>query len=169
VQKARSHHGAWQAALGLLLAAAVAASARRRGLGVKLGAGYLGGVIAGSGGLFFLPLIAGSLASMPFIEMMTRGLPSMDMAIFGGTAHGNPLFVSALLPLGLIALGASHPRLRGLVAGIAAGVAAHLLFFAVVPVFDLRYVPGSAGMLDSLWLVGNAAICAGLATLTLRR
>ncbi len=169
VQKARSHHGAWQAGLGLLLAAAIAASARRRGLGVKLGAGYLGGVFAGSGGLFFLPLIAGSIASWPVIEMMTRGLPSMDMAVFGGASRGNPLFMSALLPLGLIALGASHPRLRALVAGLAVGVAAHLIFFAVVPVFDLRWVPGVAGTFDSLWLVGNAAICAGLATLTLRR
>jgi hypothetical protein len=93
----------------------------------------------------------------------------MDMAVFGGTGHGNPLFMSALIPLGLIALGASHPRLRGLVAGLAVGVAAHLLFFAVVPVFDLRWVPGTAGTLDSLWLIGNAAVCAALATLTLRR
>ena len=169
VQKARSHHGAWQFGLGLLLAAAVAGSARRRGLGVKLGAGYLGGVLAGSGGLFFLPLIAGSIASWPVVEMLTRGLPSMDMAVFGGTAHGSPLFMSVLIPLGLIALGASHPKLRGLVAGLAVGVAAHLLFFAVVPVFDLRWVPGTAGMLDSLWLAGNAALCAGLAVLTLRR
>jgi serine protease len=169
VQKARSGHGMWQAGLGLLLAAAVAASARRRGLGVKLGAGYLGGVIAGSGGLFFLPLIAGSIASWPVIEMLTRGLPSMDMAVLGGTSHGNPLFMSALLPLGLIALGASHPRLRGLVAGVAVGVAAHLLFFAAVPVFDLSWVPGTAGMLDSMWLAANAALCASLATLTLRR
>ena len=169
MKKARTRDGMWQAGLGLLLAMAVAGSARRRGLGVKLGAGYLGGVIAGAGGLFFLPLVAGSVASWPVVEMMTRGLPSMDMAIFGGTAHGSPLFMSALLPLGLIALGASHPRLRGLVAGVAVGVAAHLLFFAVVPVFDLRWVPGTAGMLDTLWLAGNAALCAGLATLTLRR
>ncbi len=169
VKKARSHHGAWQAALGLLLAAAVAASARRRGLGVKLGAGYLGGVMAGSGGLFFLPLIVGSIASWPVIEAMTRGLPSLDMAVFGATSHGSPLFMSALLPLGLIALGAGHPRLRGLVAGLAVGVAAHLAFFAVVPVFDLRWVPGTAGTLDTLWLMGNAALCAALATLTLRR
>jgi serine protease len=169
VKKARSRDGAWQSALGLLLAAAVAASARKRGLGVKLGAGYLGGVIAGAGGLFFLPLVAGSVASWPVVEMMTRGLPSMDMAVFGGTAHGSPLFMSALIPLGLVALGASHPRWRGLVAGVAVGVAAHLLFFAAVPVFDLRWIPGTSGMLDSLWLAANAALCAGLATLTLRK
>ena len=169
VQKARSHHGAWQFGLGLLLAAAVAASASRRGLGTKLGAGYLGGVLAGSGGLFFLPLMFGAVASWPVVEAMTRGLPSLDMAAFGGQGHGNPLFMSALLPLGLIALGAGHPKLRAIVAGIAVGVAAHLVFFAVVPVFDLRWVPGMAGTFDSLWLTANAALCAVLATLTLRR
>ncbi len=169
VQKARSHHGAWQFGLGLLLAAAVAASARRRGLGTKLGAGYLGGVLAGSGGLFFLPLLFGSISSWPMVEATTRGLPSLDMALFGGLGHGNPLFMSALLPLGLITLGAGHPKLRAIVAGIAVGVAAHLLFFAVVPVFDLRYLPGLAGTLDSMWLIANAMCCAALATLTLRK
>ncbi len=170
VKKARSHHGAWQAGLALLLAAAVAASARRRGLGVKLGAGYLGGAIAGSAGLlFFLPLLAGSIASWPVVEAMTRGLPSLDMALLGGAERGHPLFMSALLPLGLVALGAGHPRLRAVVAGLAVGVAAHLLFFAAVPVFDVRWVPGAFGTLDALWLSANAALCAGLAVLTLRR
>jgi len=169
VKKARSAHGAWQFSLGLLLAAAVAASARKKGLGTKLGAGYLGGVMMGSGGLFFLPLLFGAVSSWPVVEALTRGLPSLDMAAFGGASHGSPLFMSALLPLGLIALGAGHPRLRAIVAGIAIGVAAHLAFFAVVPVFDVRWVPGVAGTLDTLWLMGNAALCAGLATLTLRR
>jgi hypothetical protein len=36
-------------------------------------------------------------------------------------------------------------------------------------VFDLSWVPGTAGMLDSMWLAANAALCASLATLTLRR
>jgi hypothetical protein len=36
-------------------------------------------------------------------------------------------------------------------------------------VFDLRWVPGTSGMLDSMWLAANAAVCAALATLTLRK
>ncbi|MBK9035436.1 MAG: S8 family serine peptidase [Myxococcales bacterium] len=168
IKKARAKDGAYQFGLGLLLAAAVAASARRRGLGTKLGARYLGGVLMGSGGLFFLPWIAASFSSWTGVELLTRGLPSMDMALFGPLAHGNPLFMSALLPLAAIALAAGAPKLRPIVAGLAVGVAAHLLFFAAVPVFDLRYVPG-VGTLDTLWLAGNAALASLLAVLTLRK
>jgi serine protease len=167
IVQARSGHGAYQFGLGMLLAAAVAASVRRRGLGVALGARYLGGVVVGASGLFFLPWLSGSIASWPVVEMFTRGLPSLDMAILGGSAHGHPLFMSALLPLGLLALGFGRAGLRAGLAGIAVGVAAHLAFFAVVPVFDLRYVP--AGTLGTLWLLGNAAGSAGLAALALRR
>lgn len=168
VLAARSKDGAVQFGLGLLLAAAVAASARRRGLGTRLGAGYLGGVLMGSGGLFFLPWIAGGVSSWTGVEMLTRGVPSMDMAFFGPLAHGNPLFMSVLIPLAAIAIGAGAPRARAIVAGLAVGVAAHLLFFAAVPVFDLRYIPGN-GLLDTLWLAGNAALASTLAVLTLRR
>ena len=168
VLKARSKDGAYQFGLGLLLAVAVAASAARgRGLGTKLGGGYLGGVLMGSGGLFFLPWLAGGFSSWTGIEMLTRGLPSLDMAIFGPLSHGNPIFMSALLPLGAVALAAGAPRARTIVAGLAVGVAAHLLFFAAVPVFDLRYVPGAT--LETFWLVGNAALASALAVLTLRR
>ncbi|MBP8809747.1 MAG: peptidase S8 [Kofleriaceae bacterium] len=167
VKAARSKGGAYQFGLGLLLAAAVAGSARRRGLGTKLGAGYLGGVLFGAGGLFFLPWLAPSVSSWFGVEMLTRGLPSYDLALLGPLAHGNPLFMSALLPLAAIALGAGSPRLRPIVAGLAVGVAAHLAYFAAVPVFDLRYVPGVT--LETLWLLGNAALASMLAVLTLKR
>ena len=164
---ARSKHGAAQGGLALLLAAAIAATARRRQLGAPIGVGFFGAAVLGAGGLFFLPWLAGVLSSWWGVEALTRGLPSLDMAVLGPLAHGNPLFMSALLPLGLIAVAGGVPRARGVLAGIAVGVAAHLLFFAAVPVFDLSYVPGAT--LDSLWLAGNAAVCAALAVLTLRR
>jgi serine protease len=170
VLAARSKHGGAQAGLALLLAAAVAASARRRslgGLGVKLGAGFFGASAFTAGGLFFLPWLAGGVSSWWGVEALTRGVPSLDMALFGPLAHGNPLFMSALIPLALVAVAGGVPRLRGVLAGLAVGVAAHLLFFAAVPVFDLRHVPGAT--LDTLWLVGNALVCAALAVLTLRR
>lgn len=169
IKAARAEHGGYQFGLGLLLAAAVAASARRRGLGTTLGARYLGGVLAGSGGLFFLPWIAASFSSWTGVEMLTRGLPSWDLALLGPLAHGNPLFMSALLPLAAIALGAGAPKLRPIVAGLAVGVAAHLTFFAAVPVFDVSYIPGTAGTLDSLWLLANAALASAVAVLTLRK
>lgn len=168
IKAARAEHGAVQFGLGLLLAAAVAASARKRGLGTVLGGRYLAGVLAGSGGLFFLPWFLPSMSSWFGVEMLTRGVPSWDLSLFGPLSHGNPLFMSALLPLAAIGVAAGVPKLRPIVAGLAVGVAAHLLFFAAVPVFDLRYVPGF-GTLDTLWLLANAALASTLAILTLRK
>lgn len=168
VLKARAETGGWQLGLGLLLAGAVAASARRKGLGVKLGASYLAGVVVGASGLFFLPYIAPALSSEPVIGALTRGLPSWDLSLLGPSGHGNALFFSALVPLGLLALGYGVPKLRAPLAGLAIGVAAHLAFFAVVPMTELHYVPGVFG-LGGIWLAVNAVACVLLARLALRR
>jgi serine protease len=165
---ARSKTGGWQLGLGLLLAGAVAASARRRGLGTKLGLGYLGGVVAGASGLFFLPYIAPALSSMPVVHALTHGLPSWDLGLLGATGHGNALFFSAAIPLVLLAIGYGVPKLRGVLAGVAIGVAAHLAFFAVVPMMSLHYVPHAFG-LASIWLAFNAVVCVLLARAALRR
>ncbi len=167
VKKARSQGGGLQFALGLLLAGAVAASARRRGLGVKLGWSYLAGVVIGSSGLFFLPYIAPSLSSLPVLHALTHGVPSWDMALLGPTGHGNALFFSALIPLALLAIGYGVPKLRAPLAGLAIGFAAHLAFFAVVP-FVTVHVPALFGV-GALWLAVNALVCIGLARLALRR
>jgi serine protease len=164
VLKARSSAGGWQLGVGLLMAGAVVAGARRRGSMIKLGFSYLAGVVAGASGLFFLPYIAPSVSSMPVIHAMTHGLPSWDMSVLGPTSHGNWVFFSALVPMVLLAIGYSVPRLRGLLAGVAVGVAAHLAFFAVVPMVSVNVVG-----LSSLWLLANAVACLALARLALRR
>ena len=169
ILKARAATGGWELALGLLMAGAVAASARRRGrLGVKLGPSYLAGVLFGASGLFFLPYIAPALSSAPVIHALTHGLPSWDLSLLGASGHGNALFFSAALPLALLAIGYSVPKLRGVLAGIAVGVAAHLAFFALVPMTPVHYMPHAFG-LASIWLAVNAAACLGLAKLALRR
>jgi serine protease len=160
VKKARSQKGGLQFALGLLIAGAVAASARRKGLGVKVGWSYLAGVVVGASGLFFLPLVAPELSSLPGVYTLTHGLPSWDMSLLGPTGHGNMLFFSALIPLALLAVGYGFPKARAPLAGLAVGIAAHLAVFAVVPaVFGI----------GTLWLVANAIICVGIARLALRR
>jgi serine protease len=166
VLKARSGASGWSLGLGLLLAGAVAASMRKRGIAIK-GLGYLGGVVIGASGLFFLPYLAPSLSSVPGVEMLTRGLPSWDLAAFGAGGHGNAVFFSALIPLGLLALGYGVARLRAPLAGLAIGVAAHLTLHAVVPMSEL-HVPSLFG-LDAIWLVANAALCVALARTALRR
>ena len=168
VLKARSATGGWQLGLGVLMAGAVAAGARRKKLGVKLGPSYLAGVLVGSSGLFFLPYIAPALSSMTGIHALTHGLPSWDLSILGVGGHGNALFFSALLPLAALAIGYSVPRARGLLAGLAVGVAAHLAFFAVVPMTTLHYLPHAFGF-ASIWLAVNAVVCLVLARLALRR
>jgi serine protease len=150
------------------MAGAVAASARKRGLGVKLGGGYLAGVVLGASGLFFLPYLAPTLSSVPVISALTHGLPSWDLSLLGPGGHGNVLFFSALLPLAALAIGYGVPKARAPLAGLAIGVAAHLAFFAVVPMMTLHYVPGVFG-LASMWLGLNAVVCVLLARLALRR
>ncbi len=164
VKEARSGAGGWQLGLGLVLAGLIGMSVRRRGVG--LGASYLGGAVFGASGLFFLPYLLGGASSWPVVEMLTRGLPSWDMSLLGASAHGSPLFFSALIPLGLVATLGGVQRLRPLIAGLAVGVAGHLLFHAGVRLTDVQWMPDA---LDSVWLVVNAAVCGLLAHVTLRK
>jgi serine protease len=168
ILKARGQSGGVQFGIGLLIAGAVAIGARRRGQGTKLGLGYLGGVLLGSSGLFFLPYIAPSWSSKPVLDVLTRGIPSWDLAILGVGGHGNALFFSALIPLALFAVGFGIRRIRGALAGLAVGVAAHLAFFVAVPMTAIQYVPQLPGF-STLWLGLNAALCVLLARLALRR
>ena len=165
VLKARSSTGGYQFALGLLVAGAVVGSLKRRT--IPLGAGYLGGVLLGSAGLFFLPWIAPGVSSLPVVHALTHGLPSWDLAVLGPNGHGNVLFFSALIPLVLLSIGFSIKRLRGVLVGLAIGVSAHLAFFAVVPMATLHYMPAAFGI-SSIWLIVNALVCVGLARVALR-
>jgi serine protease len=145
VKAARGGKSSWPLGLGLVMAGAVAAAARRRGLGVKLGPTFLAGILVGAGSYVF------------------PGFPSWDLSILGAAGHGNALFFSALAPLGLIAAGYGVRRLRGALAGFAAGVGAHLAFHAASGITNIQWVP-----FDPLWLLGNAALCLGLAYLVIR-
>ncbi len=89
------------------------------------------------------------------------------MALLGPLGHGNALFFSALIPLALLAVGYGFKRLRAPLAGLSVGVAAHLAFFAVVPMITMQ-VPSAFGF-ATVWLLLNAAACLGLARLALRR
>ncbi len=163
--KAHTSVGGGQLAIGLALATAVAFTLRRR---EPVGGGYAAGAVAGSGGLFFLPLVSASFASVPVLSLVSHGIPSWDLALAGASLHANPVLMSALIPGALIAVLFGVRRLRGLLAGIAVGVAGHLLFHAVAPVTGLALIPSAFG-LESLWLAANAAICVVLARAALRR
>ena len=102
------------------------------------------------------------------MHALTHGLPSWDLSLLGPSGHGNALFFSALVPLALLALGYGFPKARPVLAGLAVGVAAHLAFFAAVPMTTVHYVPAVFG-LGAIWLAVNALACIGIARLALRR
>ena len=152
-----SGSGPYQLILGLLMAGAVAASARRKGLGVTLNAGYIAGAVIGASGLFFL---APLLSSVPVLGALTQAMPSWG--------PDNALFMSAIIPLGLLAVGYGLPRLRVAAAGLAVGFAAHLAIAALAPATSIAWMPVVFGV-PALWLGVNALACLGLARLALRR
>jgi serine protease len=160
--RTQSGGGYWSLLLGLAMAGAVAGSVRAKS--VKLGATYLGGVVLGASGLFFLPQLAPEVSTWPVINMLSHGMPSWDQSILGG--HGSSLFFSALIPFGLLVLGYGAPKLRAPLAGIAVGFAAHLMLFAMAPV---TAVSAPVVGVSAVWLVLNAALCIWIARIAIRR
>ena len=84
----------------------------------------------------------------------------VDSRSMGAANHGNPIFLSCLLPMLLSIVVVEKPALRALVAGLSAGFAAHLLFAAVMSTVSVLYVPV---LLGRLWLVANGLLCVFLA------
>ncbi len=168
IRKATSEQGGWQFVLGLLLAGGVLSSLRNKGkLGNVVGPGLVGGTLLGASGLFFLPYLSPEWSQLPVVDMLTRGIPSWDMDIFGVSSHGNLLFFSALIPFVLLVLTYSVEWLRIPVAGLALGIAGHLLFHALTATTDIQYVPHWV-IFDSVWLIVNVLLCLGMASLALR-
>ena len=158
VNKASIAYGAWR----LLLAAAIGLipflTLIRRG--------YIFGIpllklplIAASSGFFFLPLIMGG--STPFSQFLTTGIPSWGLILQGAAYHGNPLLLSCLLPMILAVLVVDSKPLRVVVAGLAAGFAAHLIFAALSGCVAVMFVPA---LLGRLWLLGNGLFCVFLSS-----
>ena len=102
--------------------------------------------------------------STPPIWLVLGSMTSM----FGTAGHGNALFMSAIIPFGLLAVGYGMPRLRVALAGLSVGFATHLAVAAMVPGFSVSWMPMIFG-LPAIWLAVNAAACLGLARLALRR
>jgi serine protease len=154
--------GGWAAAFGLLLAGAVAASVRSKG--VRTGAMYLGGVVLGASGLFFLPQLAPEVSTWPVLNMLSHGMPSWDQSILGTGGHA--LFFSALIPFALLVVGYGAPKLRAPLAGLAVGFAAHLVFAAVA---GATAVSAPIIGVSTIWLAVNAIACVLIARTALRR
>jgi serine protease len=114
--------------------------------------------VLASSGLFFLPVLFPCHTA--WCNFWTLGIPSWSIPLMGAAHHGNPLFLSCLLPMLLSIVVVEKPALRSLVSGLASGFAAHLLFAAAMSTVSLLYVPA---VLARLWLIANGLLCVFLA------
>jgi serine protease len=170
LKKSTADWGAYQLGLSALLGLLLLTRLRGRGLlAVRPGFGAAIGLVLGSSGLFFLSgLGLGDVLSGPVATLLTSGAPGWDAAVLGAAGQGNPLFHSLLLPLAAAVLLYSVPRLRGLIFGLAVGVAGHLLFQVPVNALDVQWIPNVLG-LDQLWLALNAGACLAIAHVVARK
>ena len=155
--------GAGGLGLGAALAFVGLAGLRRRGKLAGLGGGFWASLAVGASGLFFVPL----LFSVPQpLAFLTVSLPEMVPATFAGLGQGNPLLWGALLPFAAIAVLSGVARLRGVLAGLAFGIAGALAVAAVIGALDVTFIPD---VLDRAWLALNAGVCVLLGRFVLRR
>jgi serine protease len=157
--KASRRYGGYELGLATLLLFGMCRFLRARGLlGVRPGVGMAVAALLGSSGVFFWPRLG----------VFAHGFPAWDVALFGPSGHANPLFYSALAPIGLAALAYGLVRARGALAGFAVGVAAHLAVVFAAGLVHVHYLP-SAFYVDQIWLCAHAAICFGLGYVIARR
>jgi serine protease len=166
LKKVKLNYGGLQLGLAVLLGTFVAVRLRRRGLGTPLGAGYGAALVLGSSGLFFLPWLG--LGRVPGLGLLAEGFPAWDSALFGAAGHGNVVFYSMFAPVLLAGLLYGVKRCRGLLAGFAVGVAAHLLFYFFWNLGGIRWLPGLFG-LAQIWLCLNALGALALGYVVARR
>lgn len=150
-------YGTAQLVLGLLAGLMALLPLLRRGR-LLHAALTLPGILFGSSGLFFLPLVVPRPTPHEFL--FTHGFPAWDIALFGAAGHANPLFYSCLVPVVLSLLVVESSWLRAMVAGLSAGTAGHLFFAALAGTVTVLYLPA---LLSGLWLVGNGLVCLFLA------
>ena len=158
VWKAGIEFGAWRLGLGMVLLALPALAMLRRGYLVGLLMAIPAAVMASSG-LFFLPLL--SSGATPPCWMFTTAFPSWGLHMLGAPMHGNPLLFSALVPVVLSLIVVDIRPFRSLVAGLAAGWSAHLIFAALSGTVSVLFIPGVIG---TLWLLANGLFLIFLAT-----
>ncbi len=150
--RARTGKGAGSLGLAALAALLGVSGRRRRPPGGR--AGFVGALVLGACGLFFLPWLTGALPD-------ALGVGFADAAAAALGSPGNPVIWSVALPLLLTAFLYGIRGARGGLAGFAFGMAGALAFAAVAYTTNVTYVPDA---LDRPWLAINALLCAGLAT-----
>lgn len=162
----RGRRGASELGLGASLALLGLGWLARRGRlhGAHLGGGFALAVVLGSSGFFALPWLG--IGHSGALGLLMSGVLSDAQALAPRALQCSPLVWSALLPLAAVALFYGVRGARGVLAGLAFGVAGALLFAAIGRPFDLTFVPS---LLERPWLLANALASTVLGTVVLRR
>ncbi len=123
------------------------------------------GLIFGSSGLFFFKgLFIFDLPQFPF-RILGSSLPELGNAINGSSVL-NPVFASALIPLGLVLLLLGNAQGKCFAIGSSLGVASCLLISAIVSpnIWGL-----GNGIMAQVFLIINAILCVKLAQLASKK
>jgi serine protease len=168
VKAAHETTGGWKhliAGLGTLLLF-VAGFKRKFPGGAKLGLGALLGTVLASAGLFFLNRLG--LGGIPGVSLLSTPMPEWDGELLGSAYRFTAIWAS-FIPVLIATVGLlSAKKIRGFLMGVALGWAAHLLVMGVSSTEDVRFIPGIAGALDSIWLFVSAGVLLMLAALIAR-
>jgi serine protease len=105
-----------------------------------------------AGGLFFLPMLP--IAPSRWTALLSRPLLQWPGALLPDVLASNPLVLSALVPVVLTFMLGPTRTLGPVVAGLCAGVGAHMTFAAIMGGLEVWPLPGWAG---SAWLGLNGA------------
>ncbi|MCE1245134.1 MAG: S8 family peptidase [Firmicutes bacterium] len=130
---------------------------------LMLSGSFLFAWIMGSCGLFFLNYT--KAGGLPLVNILTRGVPEMDIAFLGVNAHINPIFYSVLIPF-IAGVACYKTKWQKAGAGFALGIAASILF-AMFGSTDVKWIPGTF-LLDKAWLLINFALCLFLGWLLIK-
>ena len=122
-----------------------------------LGTGSVGALF-GASGLFFIDGLG----------FLSRAMPQWDTFVFGPSGHFTFVWASVGPVLVLALMGLGIQRLRGLLVGLALGWAAHLFWAAMLMPADVVGLPGLASIVDRVWLLSQAGLLIGLASMIAR-
>jgi serine protease len=132
----------------------------------KVGPGFVGAMVMGASGLFFLHDLG--IGHAFALEAVSHPVAEWPAHLLGMGWHLNPLVGSFALAFVPMALGFGFKRLRGALAGFAVGVAGYLFAHAFLGEVNVALIPGH-GALDFAWLAANGAIASVLGALAMKR
>ncbi len=120
-------------------------------------------------GFFFLRWLFGSAGGVAgeVVDLSSIPIPDWQRIIFGRGKLANPLFYSALIPIGASLLGIKWKGVRPVIAGLAIGFAGFLGYAMWAQAPALAYLPFK--VLAYPWLLVNAACCLLIARAMLKK